>query len=238
MKKLVFSSLALGTLAAAAATQPTAATASDAVFLTENEMDWISAGHGGSLSVRDLLAGDASALVRSLRFAGDASALARNLRTAVGHLDAKMEYIVERLAVGAIAGAAVSHPIAAHAAQPMRLAEAAMDGITAGASLTLTTGASVTAGSSVPGAYATVRGAQEEKGRTLSGGGSVITGHGVVIGDAYGSTTSGSANLNANASGDLHDTGTFRDVVNVPNRTIVIGATWGYAIDLPPVARH
>ena len=44
------------------------------------------------------------------------------------------------VAVGAIAGATLSHPIAARAAQPMRLAEAEMDGMTAGASLSMTTG--------------------------------------------------------------------------------------------------
>ena len=170
MKKLVFSCLALGTLAVAAVTQPTAATASDAVFLTENEMDLISAGHGGSSSVRDLLAGDARALARDLLSAGDASALGRNLRAALEHLDAKLEDIVERL---------VAH------AEPMRLAEAEMDGITAGASLSLTTGASV------KGSYATARSMQEEHGRSLPGGGAVINGHGVAIGSASGRSTRG-----------------------------------------------
>ena len=41
MKKLFFSGLALGTLAATVIVQPTAATATEAVSLTENEMDLV-----------------------------------------------------------------------------------------------------------------------------------------------------------------------------------------------------
>jgi hypothetical protein len=159
MKKLFFSSLALGTLAAAGGIQPTAATATEAVFLTENEMDRVAR------------------------------------------------------------------------AEPTRLAEAEMDGITAGASLSLTTGASVT------GSYATASSMQEENGSSLSGGGAVITGRGVAIGSASGPSTSGTPIAEASASGDKKDTGTFKKVVNVPSRTVVIAATWGYAIDLPAAAK-
>ena len=159
MKKLFFSGLALGTLAATVIIQPTAATATEAVSLTENEMD--------------LVAG----------------------------------------------------------AEPMRLVEADMDGITAGASLSLATGASVT------GSYATAHSVQEESGGSLPGGGAVITGHGVAVGSASGRSTSGTPIAEARASGDKKDTGTFKKVVNVPGRTVVIAATWGYAIDLPAVAR-
>jgi hypothetical protein len=143
----------------------------------------------------------------------------------------KMEDIVERLAVGAVAGAAILHPIVTHAAEPMRLTEAEMDGLTAGASLRLTTGASVT------GSHATARSVQEENGSSLPGGGAVITGHGVAMGSADGRSTSGTPIAKASASGDKKDTGTFTKVVNVPGRTVVIAATWGYAIDLPAVAR-
>ena len=216
MKKLFFSGLALGTLAATVIIQPTAATATEAVSLTENEMDRISAGHGGSLSVRDMLAGEACALVRNLLSAGDTSALGRNLRATLKRLDTKLEDMVDRLVAGA---------------EPMRLVEADMDGITAGASLSLATGASVT------GSYATAHSVQEESGGSLPGGGAVITGHGVAVGSASGRSTSGTPIAEARASGDKKDTGTFKKVVNVPGRTVVIAATWGYAIDLPAVAR-
>ena len=131
------------------------------------------------------------------------------------------------LALGTLAATFVIQPTAATATEPMQLAEADMDGITAGASLSQTTGASVT------GSYATVRGVQVENGSSLPGGGAVITGHGFALGSASGRSTSGTPIAEARASGDKNDTGTFKKVVNVPGRTAVIAATWGYAIDLP-----
>ncbi|MGC1951156.1 MAG: hypothetical protein WA970_00940 [Gammaproteobacteria bacterium] len=136
------------------------------------------------------------------------------------------------VAVGAIAGATLSHPIAARAAQPMRLAEAEMDGMTAGASLSMTTGASITGSDS-----ATVQARQNQNGGALWGGGAEITGNGLVFGTANGSSTSGRAILSADASGDIHRTGTVGGVVNVPDKTVVYGATWGVAIDLPLLAK-
>ena len=131
------------------------------------------------------------------------------------------------LALGTLAATFIIQPTAATATEPMQLAEADMDGITAGASLSQTTGASVT------GSYATVRGVQVENGSSLPGGGAVITGHGFALGSASGRSTSGTPIADARASGDKNDTGTFTKVVNVPGRTVVIAATWGYAIDLP-----
>jgi hypothetical protein len=131
-------------------------------------------------------------------------------------LDAKLEDMVERLVARA---------------EPMRLTEEEIDGVTAGASLSLTTGASVT------GSYATASSMQEENGSSLSGGGAVITGRGVATGSASGPSTSGTPIAEASASGDKKDTGTFKKVVNVPSRTVVIAATWGYAIDLPAAAK-
>jgi hypothetical protein len=136
------------------------------------------------------------------------------------------------VAVGAIAGATLSHPIAARAAEPMRLAEAEMDGMTAGASLSMTTGASVTGSDS-----ATVQARQNQNGGALWGGGAEITGTGLVFGTANGSPTSGRAISSADASGDIHPTGTVGGVVNVPDKTVVYGATWGVAIDLPLLAK-
>ena len=131
------------------------------------------------------------------------------------------------LALGTLAATFIIQPTAATATEPMQLAEADMDGITAGASLSQTTGASVT------GSYATVRGVQVENGSSLPGGGAVITGHGFALGSASGRSTSGTPIADVRASGDKNDTGTFTKVVNVPGRTVVIAATWGYAIDLP-----
>lgn len=136
------------------------------------------------------------------------------------------------VAVGAIAGATLSHPIAARAAEPIRLAEVEMDGITAGANLSQTTGASVTGSAS-----ATVQSRQHQNGQTLPLGGAEITGTGFVLGTANGSSTSGRAILSVDASGDIHPTGATGGVVNVPNNTVVYGATWGAAIDLPLVAK-
>ena len=91
---------------------------------------------------------------------------------------------------GAIAGATVSCPIAARAAEPMRLAEAEMDGITAGASLYQATGGSVTGSILKRTGTAT----QSQHGSTLPGGGDEITGIGVALGTAKGSQTSGRRN--------------------------------------------
>jgi hypothetical protein len=135
------------------------------------------------------------------------------------------------LALGTLAAAAVTRPTAATASDAVFLTENEMDRISAGASLSLTTGASVT------GSAATARSVQEENGSSLPGGGAVITGHGVAIGSADGRSTSGTPIAEASASGDKKDTGIFKKVVNVPGRTVVIAATWGYAIDLPAVAR-
>src|SRR5512132_3587633 len=142
---------------------------------------------------------------------------------------------------GAIAGATVSCPIVARAAEPMRLAEAEMDGINAGASQGLMTGGSVTGSAS-----ATVTSIQSQQGSTLWGGGAEITGSGLVLGTANGSPTSGSATASADASGDIKQAGAIGGVVNVSQptsstpdlgRTVVYGATWGVAIDLPRVAK-
>ena len=142
---------------------------------------------------------------------------------------------------GAIASATVSCPIAARAAEPMRLAEAEMDGITAGASVSLMTGGAVTGSAS-----ATVTATQSQHGSTFWGGGAEITGYGLVLGTANGSPTSGGAISSADASGDINQAGSVGGVVNVsqpssstPNlgKTVAYGATWGVAIDLPRVTK-
>jgi hypothetical protein len=129
------------------------------------------------------------------------------------------------VAVGTIAGATFPHLVAA--AEPTRLEKAEMDGITAGASLSQTTGASVS------GASATVKSSQNQEARAGGGTGVVITGHGLVFGSADGSQTSGRTILSADASGDVHPAGTVGGVVDVPSKTVAYGATWGVAIDLP-----
>ena len=129
------------------------------------------------------------------------------------------------VAVGTVAGATFAHPVAA--AEPVRLGTAEMDGITAGASLSQTTGASVS------GAFATVKSSQNQKARAGGGTAVVITGHGVVFGSADSSQKSGRVILSADASGDVHPAGTVGGVVYVPGKTVAYGATWGVAIDLP-----
>lgn len=129
------------------------------------------------------------------------------------------------VAVGTVAGATFPHPVAA--AEPMRLGTAEMDGITAGASLSQTTAASV------GGASATVKSSQNQKARAVGGNAVVITGHGIVFGSADGGQTSGRVTLRADASGDVHPAGTVGGVVDVPGKTVAYGATWGVAIDLP-----
>jgi hypothetical protein len=142
---------------------------------------------------------------------------------------------------GAIAGAAVSCPTAARAAEPMRLAEAEMDGITAGAALGL-----ITAGAVMGSTSATVTATQSQHGSTLWGGGAEITGYGLVLGTANGSPTSGGVIAGADASGDINQAGSIGGVVNVsqptsstPNlgKTVVYGATWGVALDIPRAAK-
>lgn len=127
-------------------------------------------------------------------------------------------------AVGTIAGTTFPHSVAA--AEPTRLENAEMDAVTAGASLSQTTGASV------GGASATVESRQNQKAKA-DGGTVIITGHGFVFGSADGSQTSGRTILSAEASGDVHPAGAVGGVVDVPSKTVVYGATWGVAIDLP-----
>jgi hypothetical protein len=139
--------------------------------------------------------------------------------------------------VGAISGATLSHPIAARAAEPVRLAEAEMERITAGATARQTTGASVT------GSGVTVQSRQRQSGATLPGG-AVIVGAGVVLGTAGGSSSSGRPILSADASGNVTSANTVGGVVDmpsrtvagvadVPSRTIVYGVTSVVAIDTP-----
>ena len=154
--------------------------------------------------------------------------------------------VFSSLALGtlAIAGATVSCPIAARAAEPMRLAEAEMDGITAGAELDQATGTSVTGSTSAIGGSTSAIGiaTQNQHFSALPGGGAEITGVGVALGIASGSQTSGSVIASAHASGDIPLAGSVEGVVTVSpslasdlGKTVAYAVTWGAAIDMPQV---
>ena len=133
---------------------------------------------------------------------------------------------------GAIAGTTVSCPIAAHATEPMRLAETEMDGITAGAALGLSQNASLAVASGSIDLTTT----QREHGSTLPLGGDVITGVGHVVGTASGSSTTGNVTVSADASGNLIAVPVAVAVgTNTPALTVVIGVNAGIAIDGPRV---